>query len=208
MDHQMPIPSMALRQHRTLWLALLGGVVAALIVQALLPGAKNDGSMNSGGFTLKQNGGPFPIGQQSTLEKAAAIVPFDIYMPATKELNDSTLTRVWVTAFESAETPQKLALEFTTSMGTVVIIEQLKEFGNPQQQCAKFVEDGIASASVETIANAPGLVIQPDTDSDGENPAYVETVQAGVDINIYSDEVLSQLLIDAAASMSTLNGSQ
>lgn len=201
----MPIHLM-LRQHKILVLALLGGLAAAFVLQGVLAGATNNDDANDGGFTLRQGSGPFPIGQESTLEKAADIVPFDIYMPASKELNQSTLTRVWVTTFESTETPQKLALEFGTSGGTVVIIEQLKEFGSPQQQFGRFVEDGISSASVETIRDAPALVIQPDTDSDGENPAYVEVVRSDVDINIYSDHVLPQPLIEAAASMSMLSG--
>jgi hypothetical protein len=54
---------------------------------------------------------------------------------------------------------------------------------------------------VEEIDGAPALVIQADTDADKNNPAYVEIVRDGVDINIYSDSVEAPTLVQLARTM-------
>jgi hypothetical protein len=175
--------------------------MAAVAVQSRLSlrDAATPGSVE-GSFTLQGKGGPFPIGEATSLEKAQSSVSFPLFLPSSEEF-EGTLSRVWVTTFQGDETPQKAALEFKTDAGTIVVIEQLREFESPERHFQQVVQDGISTARVEEIDGAPALVIQADTDADKNNPAYVEIVRDGVDINIYSDSVEAPTLVQLARTM-------
>jgi hypothetical protein len=59
-----------------------------------------------------------------------------------------------------------------------------------------------AKVDVVDLGSGKALVIEADTDStDGENPAWVEFVVAGLDVNIYSEVVGTDTLLDVAKSI-------
>jgi hypothetical protein len=171
-------------------LALAIGLLVAVGIGMSLGGpSEPETRVLSGPYPVEALDGPFPVASAVSLEDAQKAVSFGVLLSTSKFADKDSLGQVWVTPSSDEETESKIALVYSTGGGTLTIIEQVKQFGSVDKAFGDVLAQGSAEASVVADGRAPMLVIQPNSDDFESNPAYVEVVIDGVDINIFSDEL-------------------
>ncbi len=70
--------------------------------------------------------------------------------------------------------------------GEVTIMMWPNHYPDVMAYFEDWIARNTAKAEIVQVGSAPGLVIHAGTDEDASNPAWVEVVANGIDINLYS----------------------
>jgi len=122
-------------------------------------------------------------------------VSYAILVPNVEKANESNLSSVWLDKQGDAT-----ALVF--GKGEIAILmAPWKDVDSPEAVFEQDVATMHAKTRVETINGDDALVIEPDTDIDASDPAWIELAHDGVDINIESSAYGTDVLLDVARSL-------
>jgi len=135
-----------------------------------------------------------PPGQiATTLAGAESTAGFGVLTPDVRAASRSNLTLVWA---------NKHNISLTFAHGKVKItFTRPASYGDARKAFERFVAHSRASATIGRVHQHPALVIAPDTDGCGSNPAWVEFKRSGIDINIYSASYGTGTLLAVADSL-------
>jgi hypothetical protein len=168
-------------------LALIAGIVVAT------------GLVGPGGTSRCSKGGsppgasPLGPGKPTTVARAQTIARFPVLIPDVRAARLSNLTRTWATDQPS------VALDFAD--GRVLIILAPAHYTNARANFEKFITQNHATAVIGNVHQHPALVITPNTDACGSNPAVVEFDHKGIDVTIYSGSYGTDTLLAIANSL-------
>jgi hypothetical protein len=139
--------------------------------------------------------GPLPFGVKSDLADAQDAINATIPMPKVPFASSDNVSAIW------ADTSNKqVAVQFDD--GSITMMIQPSLYADPLNDLKQRAAGINAAVSVLELAGGPALVIVPDTDTtDADNPAWVEYVLSGLDINIYSESRDEGELVKLADSL-------
>src|SRR5579863_2061561 len=136
---------------------------------------------------------PPPGGTITTLVGARSLTRFAVLTPDVRAARPSNLTLVWAdkgnVGLNFAH--GKVEITFTRPAG----------YGNPRKTFERFIASNRVTAALGQVHGDTALIITPDTDGCGSNPAWVEFKRAGTDINIYSASYGTATLLKVADSL-------
>lgn len=136
---------------------------------------------------------PPPGETATTLAGAQSTAGFAVLTPDARAASRSNLTLVWA---------NKHNVSLTFAHGKVrITFTRPASYGNARKAFERFVAHNRASATIGRVHQHPALVITPDTDGCGSNPAWVEFERSGIDINIYSASYGTGTLLAIADSL-------
>lgn len=129
-----------------------------------------------------------------SLADAEADAPFTFFLPSDPEANQDNLTQAWWSPGDT-----EVALIF----GNDSKVEILMSPATTDDPSAAYRQtmDQINAGSIQTVQGQPALVIKPGTDYPGTNPAWVEVMLDGVDINLESHALSDADLLQIASSL-------
>lgn len=122
---------------------------------------------------------PLTAGVRVSLAAARAAVDFPVPLPNTTAANPNNLSAVWLDKHYDA-----VALVFGN--GAVSIILNTVKYGNPTKLFSTLAREVSATASLTRIDGHVAFVIEPRTDPNGPNPAWVEFDLNGIDASLVS----------------------
>jgi hypothetical protein len=134
---------------------------------------------------------PLAAGGVVPLSEAVQRVDFALMMPHVAAANPSTVTKTWVDAED------EIAVQFDT----LTLMMWPSTYTDVEKDLQAFMTTTTATAHAVTINGDPGVVVLPNTDTGADNPAWVEYVHNGLDINLYSRTWSLSDVLDAANSM-------
>jgi len=137
--------------------------------------------------------GPLGGGKTTTVAGAQSIARFPVVTPDVRAARVSNLTQVWVNS------QRHVALVF--AHGKVVITFGPAIYSNAVKEFERFIAQSRVNAAISHVHRHPALVITPYTDSCGSNPAWVEFMRKGIDINVYSESYGTATLLSVADSL-------
>ena len=167
-------------------------LIAALLLATGVIGSRGDTTSCSKGASPP---GSSPLGPSTatTVAGAEAIAGFPVLTPDVRAARMSNLTGTWAS--------HRPAVALSFSGGQVLIIEEPAHYADARANFERFIEQNNASAVVGSVHTHPALVITPDTDGCGSNPAVVEFKHRGIDITIYSGRYGTRTLLAIADSL-------
>ncbi len=154
---------------------VVGGIVA---VGSWMQRAQSEGEGLPASIPIPTEGNPLALGSQSNISQARSLLPFPVHLPSDPVANETTLTGVWLDASQA-----QLGLVFN---GEVTIMMWPNHYPDVMAYFEDWIARNTAKAEIVQVGSAPGLVIHAGTDEDASNPAWVEVVANGIDINLYS----------------------
>lgn len=195
---------MSARSH--LHRALASVAAVALVTTACAPGRTPDENRSptqsagasrdaAGGQGVAPPGsGPLAFGVKTTLADARAGVQYDLPLPDSELANTTTLSGIWLD-----EKGQAVALVYDGDQLTVMMWPW--QYDDPAALFLQRVQASSAKETVSAVNGCPALVIEPNTDVDGKNPAWIEFVCNGIDVNVESSTYTLDQLMDVASSI-------
>jgi hypothetical protein len=129
-----------------------------------------------------------------SLRAARAAVSFPVPQPNVTAAGPDNLTRVW-----ADRKSQQVALVYGGGDVTVIMARAL--YSDPRTEFSRFLRENHAKARLGSVDGNVALVISPDSDAKGSNPAWVELDDAGLDINVVSASQGTAVLLKVAGSL-------
>jgi hypothetical protein len=169
--------------------ASLGQVLTILLVSGVF---KSGGQVACSYLGTPPGGGPLPGGATTTVATAQSTARFPVLMPDVPAARLANLTETQVYG-------RTVALIF--DRGKVTITMARANYGNALKMFQRFIRQFHAVAAIDHVRGQPALVISPRTDGCGSNPAWVEFKHHGIDINIYSHNYGTDVLLSVADSL-------
>ena len=183
--------------HGFLWV-MVGWVVAVIVglvvVAAVTRGHAAPSAQSAGDLSLPTLAQPFVNGQKTTVADAQAAAGFTVPMPNVTAANSGNLTQTWLDSDQ-----RQVALVFDG--GKLTIMMSPATYKDPTSEFETFIAENNAVAALGQVNGQPALVIQPDTDVNKSNAAWVEFEQNGIDVNVVSDSYGTETILKAAESM-------
>ena len=193
----MLVPQHRLIARRIVLVVTTWAVVASLGPTVLWAATRNDRTTSvpaQNEVTLTNGASPLLQARATTVAQAQEAVSFRIPVPDTSTASRSTLTRTWVN-----RGLRQVALIF--SGGKLTITMWPVTYKNPLLYFRTFIAESHAKAAIKYLHGRPVLVISPHTDRYHSNPAWVEYVRNGIDINVYSHSYGTATLLADIKSM-------
>jgi hypothetical protein len=172
----------------------LGGwTVMALVGTLIASGASHSPPLALGGLGPVNWARPLINGQVTTISGAASEAGYSIPIPTATAASQSNLTRVW-------ESPNKdVALVFDGGKVTVLIRPAV--YTDPASWFNTIVAESPGKAAIGQVNGKPAVVIQPNSDPYGANPAWIEFYRNGLDVNVISASYGTGTLLSIADSI-------
>lgn len=144
--------------------------------------------------------GPLPFGIKAPLGVAQEKLAFDIPLPDLAVASAANVRTSWLDIAN-----QQFAAEFATGITMMIKPNEYQDPTSDLEVAAKGIN---AEAYLVEPGQSSALVIEPGTDStDSVNPAWVEFVVAGLDVNLYSENVGTDALLEVARSIQAFHPS-
>jgi hypothetical protein len=166
-------------------LGIAAGLVVITIAAVVFLGGRDQASVvaeKGPSFTFDQAlEHPLDDGRQLPLDQARPLIPFEIPLPHHDLANPDNLATTWIS------TNNHVALRFATD---VLIIMQTPDFENAAVEFAELIASGsVKNGRLDLVGAQTALVMEPDTDVDGENPGSLQFVRDGVSITLYGRDL-------------------
>lgn len=174
-------------------LAIVGslGVVAAVVLASNL--TRSSGPVAcSGPPPMRPGAGPLIADRRTTVAAAQSAAGFPVLVPYDPALSPARETQTWVS---------NQAVAFSYARGTITITMTLAAYADPLTWFHTLIAEIHAAATIGQVNSEPALVIAPNTDECGGNPAWVEFDHDGVDIDLSSHDYGTTTLLAVADSM-------
>lgn len=168
--------------------------VVALVVVVVASARPSPQPVAGGGLGMPNLAKPLIDARAMTVAAAQSAAGYMIPMPTSASAGRRTLTKVW----ESRN--REVALVFAG--GKVTLLIRPAAYADPAAWFRKIVHESPGSAAVGRVKGQPAVVIQPNTDPYGPNPAWVEFYQNGLDFNVISTIYDTRTLLSIAESVS------
>jgi hypothetical protein len=167
------------------------GVVAVVVLASNL--ARSGGPVTCSQSGMRQGADPLPGGRRTTVAGAQSMAGFAVLVPHDPALSPAHPAQVWVSS---------QAVAFSYAQGKITITMTAAAYADPLTWFHTFIaENHYVAAAIGQVNSQPALVISPDTDSCGGNPAWVEFDHGGVDIDLSSHDYGTTTLLAVADSM-------
>jgi hypothetical protein len=137
--------------------------------------------------------GPFPGDYQVSLAQAVQSASYRVFVPNSPQANSSNLQQVWI------DNAGDIGFVYTTN---ITVMMWPSAYPDPSAGLQTVLQTTTAKASLIQVGNSPGIELYPDTAANA-NPAWVEFVRAGVDVNISSSTQSVDDLVSVANSMTS-----
>jgi hypothetical protein len=138
-----------------------------------------------------------PGGQKTDIDSLSKEISYVVPLPESNLANPSNVSQVWVTPSSDA-----VALMFRANL-TILMWPNPYGDRNPADVFRESISNDPAKEYLTTINGHPALAVVPGTALYNDNPAYVEFVRSGIDINLMSDSMSETTLIDVAQTIQT-----
>jgi hypothetical protein len=174
-------------------LAVIGslGVVAVVVLASNL--TRSSGPvLCSGPPPMRQGAGPLIGGRRTTVAGAQSAAGFPVLVPYDPAVSPARDTQTWVS---------NQAVAFSYARSKINITMTLASYPDPLTWFHTFIAENHVAAAIGQVNSEPALVITPDTDECGGNPAWVEFDHNGVDIDLSSHDYGTTTLLAVADSM-------
>jgi hypothetical protein len=173
-------------------LAVIGslGVVAAVVLASNL--TRSSGPVACSQLAIRPGAGPLIGGRRTTVAAAQSAAGFPVLVPDDPAVSPVRETQTWVS---------NQAVAFSYARGKITITMTLAVYPDPLTWFHTFIAENHAAAAIGQVNSQPALVITPDTDECGGNPAWVEFDHDGVDIDLSSHDYGTTTLLTVADSM-------
>jgi hypothetical protein len=135
-----------------------------------------------------------PGGEVVSLDEARAKPGFEILIPDHQEANGSTIDEVWY-----SESDNMVGVIFASG---IVQYWQPTPYGDAHQGFEERISEGGADMRLIQVRGHEALIIEPDTDVEKANPAWLDFVEEGVLVSLWSYDHTAEDLIAVAESMS------
>jgi hypothetical protein len=167
------------------------GVVTAVVLASNL--TRSGGPVACSYSGMPRGADPLPGGRRATVAGAQSAAGFPVLVPHDLALSPAHATHVWVS---------NQAVAFSYARGKITITMTPAAYADPLTWFHTFIaENHYVAAAIGQVNGQPALVITPDTDSCGGNPAWVEFDHGGVDIDLSSHDYGTTTLLAVADSM-------
>lgn len=135
--------------------------------------------------------GPFPGGRQVSMREALHTATYPVLVPDSADADPTDLTKVWV------DNDGDIGFQYSSN---ITVMMWPSAYTDPAAGMQNVLATTTARASLIEVDGSPGISLFPRTAANA-NPAWVEFVRAGVDINIYSSTRTVDDLVAVADSM-------
>jgi hypothetical protein len=168
----------------------LGLIVGTVLVTGVV---KLDHTATCSKIASRPGGGPLGDGKKTTVAEAQSSAGFPVLIPDVQEARLSNLSQTWINS------QRHVAMTFAHGKVTMLLARAM--YTNALKNFQRFIRQNHATAAISHVHRQPALVITPDTDACGSNPAWVEFEHNGIDINIYSHGYGTSTLLSIASSL-------
>lgn len=183
--------------HNFLWVTI-GWAVTAIVGLAIIGTTVSTHAaptgQSRGSTALPDMAHPLVNGQETTVQAAQAAVGFQVPVPDIAAASTSNLTKTWLDSSQ-----QLVALVFDD--GKLTIMMGPASYQDATSEFKTFIAENDANASIGQVNGQPALIIEPGTDTEKSNPAWVEFDHNGIDINLVSNSYGTDTLLAVANSM-------
>jgi hypothetical protein len=135
--------------------------------------------------------GPFPGGRQVTMQEALKETPYPVYIPSSRDASSDNMSKVWI------DDGGDIGLQYDSN---ITVMMWPSAYKDPEAGLQNVLATTTAKADLIRVGESPGIEMYPNTASN-KNPAWVEFVRDGVDINIFSSTQPIEALVAVADSM-------
>ena len=187
-------------RHVSRWtrLAVVALATVAIVSNVYLTERDYARSLPGMGSSLSGDNRPFyPQRWEKSLERARELVNFPVRVPNHPDANRNTMmaTYQWGNVVELTFDPPEGVYSVRQDYISILITPWRGEDPRSEFEYAQEV-DPIEGREVIDIADHPAMVVHPNSPSDADeaNAAYVETVTAGLQIDISGGDDLDRLI--------------
>lgn len=173
--------------------AIAGGLGLILTMVLASCVARPGGATSCSEVTARVGGPPLGGGKQTSVTAAQSVAGYQVLIPDVRAARLSNLGQTWVN--------QQRYVVMIFAHGKVTIMMAPAIYANALQNFQRFIRQNHVTATIGHVRRQPALVITPDTDSCGSNPAWVEFEHSGIDINVYSRSYGTSVLLSVANSL-------
>jgi hypothetical protein len=165
-------------------------VVAVAVLASNL--TRSGGPVVCSQLAMRQGAGPLGGGTKTTVAGAQSAAGFPVLVPHDPTVSPARATQVWSAS---------QAVAFSYAWGKITITMTRAAYPDPLTWFHTFIAENHAAAAIGQVNSQPALVISPDTDECGGNPAWVEFDHDGVDIDLFSHDYGTATLLAVADTM-------
>lgn len=172
-------------------LAVVIGVVAIAAV-GLHSASRSEERSGGGSLPWDTFGNdPFPYGRQVSFVQGVQAVSYPVFVPNSPMANSGNMSQVYT------DDDGDLAFQYSSD---ITVMMWPSAYTDPVAGLQNVLATTQATAALVQIGDSPGIEIYPNTAANA-NPAWVEFVRQGVDINLYSSTQSVDTLVAVANSM-------
>jgi hypothetical protein len=151
---------------------------------------------------------PVDGGIPVSLSEARAISGMVVYLPTDARADRNSVDKIWSTDPSLGSNWPQTAITFESGL---VIVEERPQFPDAQSEFEGLIAESLrgVDARVAEVAGIAALVIEPNSDANGENPGSVQVVVGdsspnaldGTSVTIYGDGVSGTDLMEVLATL-------